>query len=37
MCEMFPPLAKSVAEYFEFLYHQDEEDGMREYLRMVRG
>jgi len=37
MCEMFPPVAKSVAEYFGFIYHQDEEAGMREYLKMVRG
>ena len=37
MCEMFPPLAKSVAEHFGFSYHQDEEDGMREYLSLVRG
>ena len=37
MCQMFPRLAKSVAEHFGFSYHQDEEDGMREYLRLVRG
>jgi aminoglycoside 6-adenylyltransferase len=37
MCEMFPPLALSVAEHFGFSYHQDEEDGMRKYLRLVRG
>jgi len=36
MCEMFSPLALSVAEHFGFPYHQDEEDGMREYLRLVR-
>jgi aminoglycoside 6-adenylyltransferase len=37
MCEMFTPLAKSVAEYFGFIYHQDEEDGMHKYLNFVRG
>jgi len=36
MCEMFSPLAISVAEHCGFPYHQDEEDGMREYLRLVR-
>ena len=36
MCEMFPPLAKSVAEYYGFIYHQDEENGMRMYLRLIR-
>ena len=36
MCEMFPPFAKSVAAHFGFIYHQDEEDGMREYLKLVR-
>jgi len=36
MCEMFPPLALSVAEHFGFSYHQDEENGMREYLKLVR-
>jgi aminoglycoside 6-adenylyltransferase len=36
MCEMFSPLALSVAEHFRFSYHQDEEDGMREYLRLVQ-
>jgi len=37
MCEMFPPLALSVAEHFGFSYHQDEEDGIRKYLKLVRG
>jgi len=37
MCEIFRPLALSVAEHFGFSYHQDEEDGMREYLRMTKG
>ncbi|MCL1882877.1 MAG: aminoglycoside 6-adenylyltransferase [Defluviitaleaceae bacterium] len=36
MCEMFPPLALSVAEHFGFSYHQDEENGMREYLRIIK-
>jgi aminoglycoside 6-adenylyltransferase len=26
----------AVAEYFGFTYRQDEEDGIREYLRMVK-
>jgi len=37
MCEMFPSVALSVAEHFGFSYYQDEEDGMREYLKLVRG
>ena len=37
MCDLFPLLALPVAEHFGFLYHQDEEDGMREYLKLVRG
>jgi hypothetical protein len=36
MCEIFSPLALSVAEHFGFKYHKDEEDGMREYIRMTR-
>ncbi|MCL2220941.1 MAG: aminoglycoside 6-adenylyltransferase [Oscillospiraceae bacterium] len=36
MCEMFPSLALSVAEHFGFSYHNDEEDGMREYLRITK-
>ena len=37
MCAMFSPMALSVAEHFGFSYHQDEENGMREYLKLVRG
>jgi len=36
MCDLFHTLALSVASYFGFTYRQDEEDGIREYLRMVR-
>ena len=32
MCDLFHALAVSVATHFGFLYRQDEEDGMREYL-----
>jgi len=35
-CDLFHTLALSVAEHFGFTYRQDEEDGMREYLRMVK-
>ena len=35
-CDLFHTLALSVAEHFGFSYRQDEEDGMREYLRMVK-
>jgi aminoglycoside 6-adenylyltransferase len=35
-CDLFHMLAVSVAAYFGFIYRQHEEDGMREYLRMVR-
>lgn len=35
MCGIFPSLAVSVAEHFGFLYHHDEENGMREYLKIV--
>ena len=37
MSEMFTPLALSVAGHFGFLYHKDEEDGMRKYIKLVRG
>jgi aminoglycoside 6-adenylyltransferase len=33
MCEVFPTLALSVAEHFGFSYRQDEEDGIREYIK----
>jgi len=36
MCDMFHDLALSVAADFGFAYRQNEEDGIREYLRMVR-
>ena len=36
MCDLFHTLAVTVAAYFGFTYRQNEEDGMREYLRMVR-
>jgi len=36
MCNLFHELALMVATHFGFTYRQDEEDGMREYLRMVK-
>ena len=36
MCDLFHTLAVSVAAYFGFSYRQHEEDGIREYLRMVK-
>jgi len=36
MCDLFHTLALSVAAHFGFTYRQNEEDGMRAYLRMVR-
>jgi len=36
MCDMFHYLALEVAKHFNFVYRQDEEDGIREYLRMTR-
>lgn len=36
MCDLFHTLAVGVAQAFGFSYRQDEEDGMRTYLRMVR-
>jgi aminoglycoside 6-adenylyltransferase len=36
MCDLFHTLAIEVAKHFDFTYQQHEEDGMREYLRMVR-
>lgn len=36
MCDLFHMLATTVAEHFDFTYRQEEEDGMREYLRMVK-
>ena len=36
MCDLFHTLALSVASYFHFAYRQEEEDGIRDYLRMVK-
>ena len=36
MCDLFHDLAICVAKHFGFVYRQDEEDGIREYLRMVK-
>jgi aminoglycoside 6-adenylyltransferase len=36
MCDLFHASALVVASHFSFGYRQDEEDGMREYLRMVK-
>ena len=36
MCDLFHTLALSVAAHFGFTYRQDEEDGIRIYLRMVK-
>lgn len=36
MCDLFHLLAVGVAAHFGFNYRQNEEDGMREYFRMVR-
>jgi len=36
MCDLFHTLASAVADHFGFNYRQDEEDGIREYLRMVK-
>ena len=36
MSGLFHKLAISVASHFGFIYRQDEEDGMREYMRLVR-
>ena len=36
MCALFHTLATAAAEHFGFNYRQEEEDGMREYLRMVK-
>jgi aminoglycoside 6-adenylyltransferase len=36
MCDLFHTLATSVAVYFGFTYRQNDENGMREYLRMVK-
>jgi len=36
MCDLFHDLALQVAEHFDFTYRQNEEDGIREYLKMVK-
>jgi len=36
MCDLFHTLAVTVAAQFGFVYRQEEEDGMREYLRIVK-
>jgi len=36
MCDLFHTLALPVAAHFGFVYKQDEEDGIREYLKMIR-
>ncbi|MCL2663705.1 MAG: aminoglycoside 6-adenylyltransferase [Oscillospiraceae bacterium] len=36
MCNLFHTLAHTVAKHFSFVYRQNEEDGIREYLRMIR-
>jgi len=36
MCDLFHTLALSIAAHFGFTYRQHEEDGMREYLKMVK-
>jgi len=35
MCDLFHTLALVVAEYFKFEYRQNEEDGMREYIKLI--
>ena len=36
MCDLFHALALPVAEYFDFSYRRDEEDGIKEYLNQVK-
>jgi len=36
VCDLFHELAITVALYFGFVYRQDEENGIRKYLKMVR-
>jgi aminoglycoside 6-adenylyltransferase len=36
MCNLFHTLTLKVATHFDFTYRQEEEAGMREYLRMVK-
>lgn len=37
MCDLFHALALPVAAVFGFTYRQDEEDGIRKYMKMVKG
>jgi len=36
MCDLFHDLAVAVAKHFDFTYRQNEEDGIRTYLNMVK-
>ena len=36
MCDIFYNLALNVAKAFDFTYRQDEEDGIRTYIDMVK-
>ena len=36
MCDLFHTLAMTVAAHFNFTYRQEEEDGIREYLRIIK-
>jgi len=36
MCDLFRELALSVAESFDFTYRQNEEDGIRTYMKMIK-
>ena len=36
MCNLFHTLALTVAAHFGFTYRQEEEEGIREYLRMIK-
>ena len=37
MCNLFHTLAHTVAKHFNFEYRKNEEDGIREYIKMIRG
>jgi aminoglycoside 6-adenylyltransferase len=36
MCDLFRTVSLAVAEHFSFEYRQDEEAGIREYIRIIR-
>lgn len=36
MCDLFHSLAVAVAAHFNYTYRKEEEDGMREYIRMLK-